>query len=163
MLPYTARCELPRRHLYARVRASTTGTVPQALTATVVRAPEHRARASRTESPAQCIGGPRFRGFPVVKVGECPRSGRRPDLHNGYPGFSLSPCLMPKVGHRGQDKVDWILRFAATAAKVFGRHRARFKLRKTVSYEKLSCGTLNRLRVESHELPWSHGLIVSTS
>ena len=34
----------PRRHGCARVRTSNTGTVPQALTATVVRAPVHRAR-----------------------------------------------------------------------------------------------------------------------
>ena len=54
----------PRGHGCARVRASTTGTVPQALTATVVRAPEHRARTWRTKSPAPCIDGTRFRGFP---------------------------------------------------------------------------------------------------
>ena len=84
----------PRGHGCARVRASNTGTVPQALTATVVRAPEHRARTSRTKSPAPCIGGPRFRGFPLAEVGECPRSDRRPDLHNRYPGFALPPCLM---------------------------------------------------------------------
>ena len=34
--------------------------------------------------------------------------------------------LPGKVRHQGQDKVDWILRFAATAATVFGRHRSIF-------------------------------------
>ena len=85
----------PRRHGCARMRASNTGTVPQALTATVVRAPEHRARTSRTKSPAPCIHGPRFRGFSLAEVGECPRSDRRLDLHNRYPGFAPPPCLIP--------------------------------------------------------------------
>ena len=61
----------PLGHSCARVRASNTGTVPQAPTATVVRAPVHRVRTSRTKSPAPCIGGPRFRGCPLAEVGEC--------------------------------------------------------------------------------------------
>ena len=50
LMPPDGNCR--RGHGCARVRASNTGTVPQALTATVVRAPEHRARTSRTKSPA---------------------------------------------------------------------------------------------------------------
>ena len=92
----------PRGHGCAPARTSNTGTVPQALTATVVRAPEHRARTSRTKSPAPCIGGPRFRGFPLAEVDECPRSDRRLDLHNRYPGFGSPPCPVPmrKVSSR---------------------------------------------------------------
>ena len=85
----------PRGHGCARVRTSNTGTVPLALTATVVRAPEHRVRTSRTKSPAPCIGGPRFRGFPLAEVGECLRSDRRLDLHSHYPGFASPSCPVP--------------------------------------------------------------------
>ena len=54
------------RGVVHRMRASNTGTVPQALTATVVRAPKHRARTSRTKSPTPCIAAPRFRGLPLA-------------------------------------------------------------------------------------------------
>ena len=80
------------------MRASITGTVPQALTATVVRAPVHRVRTSRTKSPAPCIGGPRLRGFPLAEVGECPRSDRRLDLHSHYPGFASPSCPVVSGG-----------------------------------------------------------------
>ena len=56
----------PRAHGCARVRASTTGTVPQALTATVVRAPEHRVLTSRTKSPAPCTSRSGDRIFPFA-------------------------------------------------------------------------------------------------
>ena len=49
--PISPDANCPWGHGCARVRASTTGTVPQALTATVVRAPVHRVRTSRTKSP----------------------------------------------------------------------------------------------------------------
>ena len=45
--------------------------------------------------PGTCIGGPRFRGFPLAELGECPRSNRRLDLYNRYPGFASPPCVVP--------------------------------------------------------------------
>ena len=43
------------------------------LTAAIVRAREHRVRASRTKRPAPCTGRSRERGFPLAEPGECPR------------------------------------------------------------------------------------------
>ena len=46
----------------------------------------HRLSPRRRSSAGtpRCIGGHRFRGFPLAEVGECPRSARRPDLYSRY-------------------------------------------------------------------------------